>query len=98
MHPVATLAAAFALIAVPALAAPVFVTVKDKGVKTLCAEEDNVYATLAAPGLRSFEVQARHPVYGATLKRDTAKANFKNCVFQPQKDFRLTPRNVTLYR
>ncbi|MGZ3275394.1 MAG: hypothetical protein ACXU82_17285 [Caulobacteraceae bacterium] len=98
MHPIAPLAAALALIAVPALAAPVAVTVQDKGVKTLCAEEDNVYATLAAPGLKSFQVEARHPAYGAALKQDTAKANFKNCVFQPQKDFPLTPRNVTLYR
>jgi hypothetical protein len=89
---------ALALIAAPAIAAPVLVTVKDRGVKTDCAEEDNVYATLAAPGLRSFEVQARHPAYGARLTQDTAKANFKNCVFQPQKDFPLKPRNVTLYR
>ncbi|HEY0225427.1 MAG TPA: hypothetical protein VGC05_03330 [Mycobacterium sp.] len=98
MHVLVPLAAVLALIAAPALAAPVLVTVKDKGVKTDCAEEDNVYATLAAPGLRSFEVQARHPAYGATLTQDTAKANFKNCVFQPQKDFPLKPRNVTLYR
>jgi hypothetical protein len=92
------LAAALALIAVPALAAPVLVTVKDKGVKTRCAEEDNVYATLSAPGLRSFEVESRHPAYGAVLKRDTAKPNFTDCTFQPQFDFPLHPRKVILYR
>jgi hypothetical protein len=92
------LALAICLLAAPALAAPVLVTVTDKGVKTDCAEEDNVYVTLAAPGLRSFQVQARHPAYGAALRRDTAKPNFKNCTFQPQKDFPLTPRKVTLYR
>lgn len=102
MHRFVSLAAAqiiaLALIAAPAVAAPVLVTVKDKGVKTLCAEEDNVYAVLAAPGLKSFEVESRHPAYGATLKRDTAKPNFKNCTFQPQHDFKLNPRKVTLYR
>ena len=98
MRTLVSLAAVLALIAGSALAAPVLVTVKDKGVKTDCAEEDNVYAVLAAPGLRSFQVEARHPAYGSELKQDTAKANFKNCVFQPQKDFPLTPRKVTLYR
>ena len=98
MRSLVFLIATFALITAPALAAPALVTVKDKGVKTDCAEEDNVYAVLSAPGLKSFEVQARHPAYGAALKQDTAKPNFKNCVFQPQKDFPLTPRNVTLYR
>jgi len=80
------------------VAAPVTVTVKDKGVKTGCAEEDNVYATLSAPGLKAFDVEARHPAYGAALKRDSSKPNFKNCTFHPQQDFKLTPRNVTLYR
>jgi hypothetical protein len=98
MRSLISLAAALALITGPALAAPVLVTVKDKGVKTECAEEDNVYAVLSAPGLKSFEVEARHPAYGAELKQDTAEPNFKNCVFQPQKDFPLTPRKVTLYQ
>ena len=87
-----------AALAAPAFAAPVTVTVKDKGVKTLCAEEDNVYAVLSAPGVRAFDVEARHPAYGATLKSDTNKPNFENCTFQPQHDFPLTPRKVTLYR
>ena len=91
-------AAVLALIAAPALAAPAVVTVKDKGVKTQCAEEDNVYAVLSAPGVRSFEVEARHPAYGAALKSDTFKPNFTDCTFQPQHDFPLTPRKVILYR
>jgi hypothetical protein len=98
MRPLAILAATLALTASPALAAPAVVTVKDKGVKTECAEEDNVYAVLLAPGVKSFAVEARHPAYGAALKRDSYKANFKNCTFQPQNDFPLHPRNVTLYR
>jgi hypothetical protein len=98
MQPLLPLAAALALIAAPALSAPAVVTVKDKGVKTRCAEEDNVYATLSSPGLKSFEVEARHPAYGAVLKKDTAKPNFTDCTFHPQFDFPLTPRKVVLYR
>jgi hypothetical protein len=98
MHLTAPLAAAFILNAAPVLAAPALVTVKDKGVKTQCAEEDNVYATLLAPGVRSFQVEARHPTYAATLKQDTFKPNFADCTFQPQHDFPLTPRKVVLYR
>jgi hypothetical protein len=97
MRSLPCLAATVSLIAAPALAAPAVVTVKDKGVKTLCAEEDNVYATLTAPGVRSFAVEARHPAYGSTLKRDIYKPDFKNCTFQPQHDFKLTPRKVILY-
>jgi hypothetical protein len=92
------LAAVFALIAAPALAAPAVVTVRDRGVKTQCAEEDNVYATLSAPGVRSFAVEARHPAYGAALTRDTYKPNFTDCTFHPQFDFPLKPRKVVLYR
>src|SRR5438876_11469850 len=98
MRPLLPLAAALALIAIPALAAPAVVTVKDQGVKADCAEEDNVYATLSSPGLRAFEVEARHPVYGAQLKRDSYKADFNNCSAQPQTDFPFAPRQVTLYR
>jgi hypothetical protein len=97
MRSLVPLAAAFALIGGQALASPAVVTVKDKGVKTLCAEEDNVYATLSAPGLRSFVVEARHPAYGAALEQDTAKPNFTDCAFQPQHDFKLKPRKVILY-
>jgi hypothetical protein len=98
MRPLALLAATVAVIAAPALAAPALVTVKDKGVKTQCAEEDNVYAVMLAPGVRSFEVEARHPAYAATLKQDTFKPNFTDCTFQPQHDFPLNPRKVILYR
>jgi hypothetical protein len=93
------LAAVFALIAIPAFAAPVMVTVRDKGVKTTCAEEDNVYATLTGP-VQSFEVSARHPAYGKALKEDSYKADFSGCApkaFDGQKDYPFTPRTVVLY-
>jgi hypothetical protein len=88
------------LLAVPALAAPVAVTVADKGVKTTCAEEDNVYAVMTAPGVRSFEASARHPAYGKDLKADNYKADFSGCkpaAFDGKKDYPFTPRTVVLY-
>jgi hypothetical protein len=94
------IAALLILLAVPALAAPVAVTVKDKGVKTACAEEDNVYAVVSAPAVKRFEVAARHPAYGEALKTDNYKADFSGCqqqTFNGQKDYPFTPRTVVLY-
>ena len=91
---------ALCLAATPVLAAPVQVTVTDKGVKTTCAEEDNVYAVLTAPGVRRFEAAARHPAYGKALKTDTYKADFSGCkpaTFSGVADTKFTPRKATLY-
>lgn len=95
----AWIVAALVALALPmaALAAPVSVTVQDKGVKTLCAEEDNVYATLTAPGVRGFEAVARQPAYGAAIKRDVYKPDFRHCAITASHDFKFTPRQVTLY-
>jgi hypothetical protein len=82
-----------------ALAAPALVTVRDKGVKTTCAEEDNVYVTLTGP-VQRFEVTARHPAYGKDLKADNYKADFSGCkpqAFDGKKDYPFTPRTVVLY-
>jgi hypothetical protein len=73
------------------------VVVTDLGVKTRCAEEDNVYASVAAPGVRRFEVEARHPAYGKDLKADNAKADFTDCHPNGAKDFKFTPRTRVLY-
>ena len=94
------IAFALCLAATPVVAAPVQVTVTDKGVKTTCAEEDNVYAVLTAPGVRRFEAVARHPVYGKALKTDSYKADFSGCkpaTFNGVADTKFTPRKVTLY-
>lgn len=92
-------AAALVLIATPALAS-VAVTVTDKGVKTTCAEEDNVYAVVTGRGVRRFEAIARHPIYGKALKADNYKADFSGCrpkAFDGAKDYPFTPRTVVLY-
>ncbi|MEI9891528.1 MAG: hypothetical protein WDN45_14365 [Caulobacteraceae bacterium] len=72
------LAVAFALLATTVLASPAVVVVKDKGVKTTCAEEDNVYATITGP-VQRFTVTARQPAYGKELKADNYKADFSGC-------------------
>jgi hypothetical protein len=91
------LALLVACLATPALAAPVAVAVRDKGVPTLCAEEDNVYVTMAGPTVRDFQVTARQPVYGAGLKTDIQKPDFSHCAISAAHDFKFTPRTVTLY-
>jgi hypothetical protein len=84
--------------AAPALAKPVAVTVQDKGRVTRCAEEDNVYAVLTAPAVRSFQVTARQPAYGLKLTQNNYKADFRNCSFNEAKDFKFKPRApVVLY-
>jgi hypothetical protein len=91
---------ALVLLAGPVLAAPMSVTVTDKGVPTTCAEEDNVYAVLSAPGVRRFEAVARHPAYGKALTADNYKADFSGCqaaTFNGKKDYPFTPRKRTLY-
>lgn len=84
--------------AASALAKPIAVTVQDRGRVTRCAEEDNVYAVLTAPAVRSFQVTARQPAYGFKLTQNNYKADFRNCSFNGAKDFRFKPRApVVLY-
>ena len=99
MHIPLTVSALAMLIAGAVLAEPVAVTLRDKGVKTTCAEEDNVYAILTGPVGR-FTVTAKHPDYGKDLKADNDKADFSGCkpqAFDGRKDFPFTPRTVVLY-
>ena len=94
----ACLSAALLIGSAPAIAAPVIVTVQDKGVKTLCAEEDNVYAVMTGPGLRHFTVTARQPIYGPKLTENAYKADFTNCGISGAKDIKFKPREpVVLY-
>jgi hypothetical protein len=92
------LVAALCLTATRVAAAPVAVTVQDKGVTTRCAEEDNVYAAMRAPGVRRFTVEARHPAYAADLTADASAPDFQGCAITARQDFRFRPRQATLYR
>jgi hypothetical protein len=73
------------------------VVVTDLGVKTKCAEEDNVYASVAAPDVRGFQVTASQPAYGKDLKADNYKADFTDCHFNGAKNYKFTPRTAVLY-
>jgi hypothetical protein len=78
---------------------PVAVEVTNGSEPVLCAEKDNVSISLASPRVRSFRIEAAHPVYMATLQRDSFEADWTNCdmsadpVFAPP----VPPRRVTFY-
>jgi len=61
-----------ALLVLVACSAPLHqaVEISNRSGATVCAEEDNVYYTLASPDVRRFTVTARHPPYLAALTRD----------------------------
>jgi hypothetical protein len=79
LRPLAALAAC--LIALPAAAATA--TVENATYATRCAEEDNVFLTVAAPGLAGFRVEARHPAYIGSILRDSFDPDFTDCHFGP---------------
>ncbi|MEI9889938.1 MAG: hypothetical protein WDN45_04230 [Caulobacteraceae bacterium] len=71
---------------------------RDKGVRTQCAEEDNVYVVMSQPAVRRFTVTARHPVYGAALKADNSEADYVGCApMTGAHDYPFDPRTRTLY-
>jgi len=61
----------------------VAVKVANLSTPVLCAEEDNVTLTFAAPKVRSFRVEAVHPAYLASLKEDNWDADWTSCTFGP---------------
>ena len=89
-----------ALAIVPAHAGPLKVEAANASVATQCAETDNVYVKFTAELVRSFKVEAAHPAYLAALTADNKAADFTKCAKQvsPKKDFKFTPRTVTLYQ
>ena len=73
------------------------VAVANETVPTLCAEEDNVYVTLAGDDIRSFRIGARHPAYVGTIVSDDSAADFSNCDRSAEQFFEFDTRRVTLY-
>ena len=79
------------------------VTVVNQSTPVLCAEKDNVTLTFAEPGVRSFRLEAAHPVYLSTLQRDNWKADWTACDFGPQPKRPANaappkpPQRVTIY-
>src|SRR6185436_8759272 len=64
---------------------------------TRCAEEDNVYVKLVAPGVTSFRVSAEHPQYIAAVKRDRTAPDFTHCDMSHDPRFDFAPRTVILH-
>ena len=67
----------------PALSAELAVKVENLSKPVLCAEEDNITLTLAAPDVRSFRIEAVHPAYLAALREDNSDADWTACDFGP---------------
>ena len=64
---------------------------------TRCAEEDNVYVKLQAPGIRAFRIAAEHPPYIASVTQDSTAPDFTNCDMSGDPRFVFTPRTVILH-
>lgn len=64
-------------------APPPPITVVNQSYPTRCAEEDNVFLTLAAPRLEAFRVEALHPAYIGAVIRDSYAPDFTDCNFGP---------------
>ncbi len=55
------------------------VEVKNESEPVLCAEKDNVSLSFANPAVRSFRIEAAHPVYLAVGMRDNFEADWTAC-------------------
>jgi hypothetical protein len=95
--PIALLAAATAVSAIPARAAPLAVEVVNASEPTLCAEKDNVYVKLLSAEVRRFAIVAEHPAYAGTIVADRSAPDFRNCDMAGDPAFKAEPRRVTIY-
>ena len=81
----------------PTAAEPVGVSVVNKTVPTLCAEEDNVYFAISGSGIQSFRISAHHPAYIGTIVSDFVAPDFTNCDRAAEQFYEFDTRRVTLY-
>ena len=63
----------------------------------ICAEKDNIQIDFASPAVRSFRVQAVHPVYIGSIGVDRYAPDFSSCSFETNKYFGEDGERVTLY-
>ena len=78
-----------------AAADEVAVRVENLSKPVLCAEEDNVTLTFAAPNVRRFRIEAVHPAYLASLREDNWKADWTSCTFGPAVEKPAAPTTAT---
>ena len=75
------------------------VDVKNESEPVLCAEKDNVALSFANKDVRSFRIEAAHPVYLAAGMRDNFEADWTACDMSADPSYAAPgqPRKVTLY-
>ena len=55
------------------------VEVENQSEPVLCAEKDNIAVALSSPNVRSFRIEAGHPVYGGMIQRDSFEPDWTAC-------------------
>ena len=75
------------------------VDVKNESEPVMCAEKDNVALALAHKDVRSFHIEAAHPVYLSAGMRDNFEADWTACDMSADPSYVSPgqPRKVTLY-
>lgn len=65
----------------------------------LCAEKDNVALSMTNPDVRSFRIEAAHPVYLSPQGRNNFEADWTACDLSADPSFvaPVPPRRVTIY-
>jgi hypothetical protein len=66
----------------------------------LCAEKDNVAIALASPDVRRFRIEAAHPAYISSLRRDSFEADWTACDMSKDPAFKgevKAPTRTTIY-
>lgn len=65
----------------------------------LCAEKDNVTINLTSNEVRRFRIEAAHPAYIGTLRRDSYEADWTGCTASgdPKPGPPRPPKRTTLY-
>jgi hypothetical protein len=78
---------------------PVPVEVTNGSQPVLCAEKDNVSIAFTSPRVRSFRIEAAHPVYMSNLQRDSFEPDWTDCDMSGDPVFAapVPPRRVTIY-
>lgn len=73
------------------------VTVENRSEAVLCAEKDNVTLTFASPEVKELRIEAAHPAYIDTIRRDSFEADWTACTFQGEAAAAKPPERVTIY-
>ena len=75
------------------------VDVKNESEPVLCAEKDNVALSMANPDVRSFRIEAAHPVYLSSDGRNNWEADWTACdmAADPAYEAPVPPRRITIY-